>query len=210
MAYYQGDYYIAGDYYQGDPFLGLGALAGMAFKGIKSLFRKKNPLTAGLMRMPQGLGGTMLSGGIMGGVATLASGALRIGAHGGPMNLKGARITMAQALARQGGGAVFERGPIRRGIERILPGGRTGLEMECPPGKYVQKRNFIPTGKCLYRRMNVTNSRALRRSLRRVGGFGKLASRARRDIGRAATSVGVSRGRRGPVARHHARVRARA
>lgn len=41
------------------------------------------------------------------------------------------------------------------------------------------------------RRMNVANPRALRRALRRVAGFGKLASRARRDISRAATAVGV-------------------
>lgn len=43
------------------------------------------------------------------------------------------------------------------------------------------------------RRLNVTNSRALRRALRRVAGFGKLARRARRDIGRAASAVGVQR-----------------
>jgi hypothetical protein len=45
--------------------------------------------------------------------------------------------------------------------------------------------------------MNVTNPKALRRSLRRVAGFGKLARRARRDIGRAATAVGVQRHRGG-------------
>ncbi len=47
------------------------------------------------------------------------------------------------------------------------------------------------------KRMNVTNSKALRRALRRVGGFGKLARRARRDIGRAATAVGVVKHRAG-------------
>jgi len=45
------------------------------------------------------------------------------------------------------------------------------------------------------RRMNVTNPKALRKALRRVAGFGKMARRARRDIGRAATAVGVTRGR---------------
>lgn len=47
------------------------------------------------------------------------------------------------------------------------------------------------------RRMNVANPRALRKALRRVAGFGKLARRARRDIGRAATAVGVQRHARG-------------
>lgn len=47
------------------------------------------------------------------------------------------------------------------------------------------------------RRMNVTNPRALRKALRRVSGFGKMAARARKDIGRAATAVGVKRGMSG-------------
>lgn len=59
-------------------------------------------------------------------------------------------------------------------IERFLPGGETG---------YFKKP-----------RMNVANPKALRRALRRVAGFGKLARRARRDIGRAASAVGVRRG----------------
>lgn len=101
-------------------------------------------------------------------------------------------MLMPRAVSQRLDGGTFERGPIRRRIERILPGGRTGFET-------------LPR-----RRMNVANPKALRRSLRRVAGFGKLAARARRDIGRAATAVGVSRGRRGPVARHHARIRAKA
>lgn len=44
------------------------------------------------------------------------------------------------------------------------------------------------------RRMNVANAKALRRALRRVAGFGKLAKRAKRDIARAASAVGVRRG----------------
>ncbi|SRR5213594_4200537 len=47
------------------------------------------------------------------------------------------------------------------------------------------------------RRMNVANPRALRRALRRVGGFGKLTHRARRAIARAASAVGIHRGGRG-------------
>jgi len=43
-------------------------------------------------------------------------------------------------------------------------------------------------------RMNVANPKALRRALRRVAGFGKLARRAKRDIARAASAIGVRRG----------------
>lgn len=71
----------------------------------------------------------------------------------------------------------------------------------CPSGYHLNKSGyydrsgFVPPGsRCVRnRRMNVANPRALRKGLRRVAGFGKLASRARRDIGRAATAVGVRR-----------------
>lgn len=45
------------------------------------------------------------------------------------------------------------------------------------------------------RRMNPSNPRALRRSIRRVVGFGRLASRSKRAIGKAASALGVNRGR---------------
>jgi hypothetical protein len=97
--------------------------------------------------------------------------------------------------SRAGGAAVstaLQRVPGMRGtIQRLLPGGETG---------YLPKR----------RRMNPANPRALRRSLRRVAGFGKLAARARRDVRRAASAIGANPRGRGPVARHHARIRAKA
>lgn len=44
----------------------------------------------------------------------------------------------------------------------------------CPPGHHISKT----TGMCVRnRRMNVTNSKALRRAIRRVDGFGRLAKR---------------------------------
>lgn len=71
------------------------------------------------------------------------------------------------------------RTPGLRGFtQRLLPGGATGYEV---------------AGFGKRRRMNVANPKALRRALRRVSGFGKLARRARRDIGRAASAVGVRR-----------------
>lgn len=68
-------------------------------------------------------------------------------------------------------------------IQRALPGGETG---------------YFKT-----RRMNPANPKALRRALRRVSGFAKLAQRAKRDIAKANTAVGNrargSRGGRGTV-----------
>lgn len=185
--YYQGDYY-RGDYYQGDPFWG--ALVGGAIGLGKKLFGRSAKKTVGTALMRAG-GGGGLGAGITGGL--IAKHAFGSTGFGGPRGLQQR--------------PPFERGPIRRAIERTLPGGRTGYEVDCKPGQYMQVKNKVPTGKCLYRKMNVTNSRALRRSLRRVAGFGKLASRARRDVRRAATAIGATSRRAGPVARHHAKIR---
>lgn len=40
------------------------------------------------------------------------------------------------------------------------------------------------------RRMNPANAKALRRSIRRVVGFGRLAARSKRAVGKAATALG--------------------
>lgn len=194
MAYYQGDYY-QGDYYRGDPFLGLGAIFGAAKWIGGKLFKKKVAPVVGTAIARQVPAVQRV---------VRALPAVVAGALGERMM----RRPTAQMALMQGPGVVQRTPGIRGTIRRILPGGQTGYE--CQPGQYMQVRDGEPTGRCLRRRMNVTNPRALRKSLRRVAGFGKLASRARRDIGRAATAVGVSRGRRGPVARHHARIRARA
>lgn len=62
---------------------------------------------------------------------------------------------------------------VRGTVQRVLPGGETGFTRR--------------------RRMNPANPKALRRALRRVSGFAKLAQRTKRDIGRAATAAGVRR-----------------
>jgi hypothetical protein len=46
------------------------------------------------------------------------------------------------------------------------------------------------------RRMNPANAKALRRSIRRVVGFGRLAMRSRRAVSKAATAIGCNTGRR--------------
>lgn len=86
----------------------------------------------------------------------------------------GRAITRAFAPDEPPGGGMVPVPGVMGAIERVLPGGETG---------YFKKP-----------RMNVANPKALRRALRRVAGFGKLARRARRDIGRAASAVGVRRG----------------
>lgn len=159
--YYQGDYY-QGDYYQGDPFFGalLGSVGGWVGK---KLFKRGAKKTVGSAVARAG-----------GGMSTAVMRQMAMGLGGG---------AAAQALMPRMprhkfgstglGGERFQRGPVRRTIERILPGGRTGYET---------------VGR---KRMNVANPKALRRSLRRVAGFGKLACRARKDIQRAATAVGA-------------------
>jgi len=75
---------------------------------------------------------------------------------------------------------------LRAGAKMVGMGSGSNPIIQAPSGELVQLRRGG-------RRMNVVNPKALRRSLRRVAGFGKLAARMRRDIGRAATSVGVAR-----------------
>jgi hypothetical protein len=102
-------------------------------------------------------------------------------------------IQRARALARSGGGPppssamVGQRSPVFGGsslpieentayIQKVLRGGRkppTGL---VPPGSRIQT---FPAGVAAtrrrYRRMHVTNVKALRRAMRRVQGFAKIA-----------------------------------
>lgn len=98
-------------------------------------------------------------------------------------------------IARIGGG-ILTGAAVGRTIARTLapdiPPGQIPV-----PGVEGAIERFLPGGETGFRknpRMNVANPKALRRALRRVAGFGKLARRARRDIGRAASAVGVRRG----------------
>lgn len=70
-------------------------------------------------------------------------------------------------------------------VQTVTAGGRPTVKIvDQNTGRVVGSR----------KRMNVANPRALRRALRRVAGFGKLAKRAKRDIARAASAIGVRRG----------------
>lgn len=129
--------------------------------------------------------------GILGGISKIAPIAMP-GIGGVVGGIAGSILggTKSTALVPASSGSLpVLRTPGLRGFgQRLIPGGATGYEV------MVGGRR---------RRMNVANPKALRRALRRVSGFGKLAKRARRDIGRAASAVGVRRavGRAKPFGR---------
>jgi len=118
----------------------------------------------------------------LGGIARTAAGLLP-----GPAGVAARAVVGALGGSKSTALARLDNPPVVRSpgvggfISRILPGGETGYEVDL--SAVMGKR----------RRMNVANAKALRRALRRVAGFGKLARRARRDIGRAATAVGARR-----------------
>lgn len=178
--YYQGDYY-RGDYYRGDPFFG--AIAGLAAgplmrlgkavlpKAARAIFGSK-VLTKGSQIITRPLGralkGGLAVGGAVATVKTLRGGAGPLGGMPGPMQFE------------SGGGGRSQMGMTNGG---------------CPPGFHPCKSpDGCKMGPCVRnRRMNPANPKALRRGLRRVSGFAKLAQRTKRDIGRAATAAGVRR-----------------
>ena len=178
MAYYQGDYY-QGDYYQGDPFLGSLIAGGVSWLG-KKLFKRK--LTQ--------VGQTALAGKISTGLMRTAPQAAALGVAAGvslPIPFTPFKI---QPRAFLPGGAPLIS---RRTREPIAPvGGPMAMGAMggcCPSGYHMAKDG---SGRCVRNRsMNVANPRALRRSLRRVAGFGKLAQRSKRDIRRAAKAIGA-------------------
>jgi hypothetical protein len=188
MSYYQGDYY-QGDYYQGDP-------------GWKDVFKKFGKFAGKAV----GLGLGMFTGGaglVAGGATALASRSV------------GRRVLAAGAtgagLAAASGLQIPLPGPNVMRPFSILPGGvpfigppdlrqQQGMSQAgcCPSGFHFNKQTSTaqstfgaPAGSiCVRNRsMNVANPRALRRGLRRVSGFAKLAARARKDIKKAAKAV---------------------
>jgi len=179
VAYYQGDYYM-GDYYKGDPFLGLGAIFGAAKWIGKKIFKKgvgKAIATRGTALSPAEVARRFGPGFGGGALVSILGNKLMVGGR--------THSTLNGQLPRPG---------MKGRIQRLLPGGQSG--MMCRPGQYMKVVDGEEVG-CATRRMNVANPQALRRSLRRVAGFGKLACRARTDIQRAAAAVGAGGSSRG-------------
>lgn len=184
MAYYQGDYY-QGDYYQGDPFIGSIIAAGASWLG-KKLFKRK--LTT--------VGQQALATRVTGGMTRAARGTIPFigAAAAGSMFTRSSLpipftpFKMTPGAMLPGGVPLFSR---RQALESVP--GPSGMGMAaagcCPSGFHLAKDG---TGRCVRNRsMNVANPRALRRSLRRVAGFGKLAQRSKKDIRRAAKAIGA-------------------
>ncbi len=181
MSYYQGDYY-QGDYYvgdhaQGDPFLGSLIGLGASWLGKKLLKRGASKALVASTGA-----GTLVGGvtGAAGGVATAMAGqALWQKSRQVYQQIKGTTPPpMNLTIRGQSGGGM----PMGAG------GGC------CPPGYHLNKTmtrlGHPPGSTCVRNRaMNVANPRALRRSIRRVSGFAKLAARSRKMIKAAARAV---------------------
>ena len=189
MAYYQGDYY-QGDYYQGDPFLGslLKWGAGKLIGGIRKVFRKKIPgIGPGTGMVPSDRGMFVRTAGS---IARVGAGAVGTGMAFGA----GERM-MLPAQPFPTSGPLPGRG---YGQPMMAPGqAAAGC---CPAGFHLNKSvsrarasfGAAPGTICVKNRsMNVANPRALRRGLRRVSGFGKLAQRSKASVRRAAKSLGA-------------------
>jgi len=185
VAYYQGDYY-QGDYYQGDPFLGglIGAGIGwLAKKVFKRQLSQTAMTRAGTGIVQSGYRGASRAAPLVAG-AVVGSG-LSIPLPGGMRMQPGAFLP--------GGRPLFTRTPQMK----TLGAASTGLC--CPPGYHPNKSvsrakatmGAEPGTICVSNRtMNVANPRALRRGLRRVSGFGKLAQRAKKSVNAAARALG--------------------
>lgn len=182
MPYYMGDYY-QGDYYLGDP--GIFGSIGKFFKGaVRTVGRVAGGVARVAGKVASALPGPLgVAGTVAGAIAGTAAGKKAIiryaQAGGGPAG--------AVAAGRALGTAVV---PVRKTQPVLMaPGPAPGTVVALPTGTGGGGA-FIRTGR---RRMNPANPKALRRALRRVAGFGKLAKRAKRDVSRAATSLGVRR-----------------
>lgn len=174
MAYYQGDYY-QGDYYQGDPFLGTLFTKGISWLGKKIFGRKLSP--PGQMVLQRKVGGTLRTAGKVAGGGIIAAASI-------PIPFTKLRVTPSAFLP--GGAPLISQ---RQGLMGPQGQEMMGAGMCCPSGFHMAKDG---SGRCVRNRsMNVSNPRALRRSLRRVAGFGKLAQRAKKDIRRASKAIGA-------------------
>jgi hypothetical protein len=162
-----GDYY-RGDYYRGDP-----GLFGSIFKAVGGAVK--------------GFIGGGPIGAVLGGARAIAPSLFQPRAPGTAVAIAPPPPIRMPIIGPLGG--QVQTGGLFGGVQ-VQQFGGTG-------GKRAREYIDPATGAIMRRpgrRMNVANSKALRRALRRVAGFGKLAKRARRDIARAASAVGVRRG----------------
>lgn len=184
--YYMGDYY-QGDYYQGDPFLG--GLIGMGVGWLAKKIFKRQLSTGAMTRAGTGI--VTATGKNLRRFGPVAAGAAV--ASGLSIPLPGP-FRMQPGAFLPGGAPLFSREP------RVSMAGKIGNGICCPAGYHPNKSvsrakatmGAEPGTICVSNRsMNVANPRALRRGLRRVSGFGKLAMRAKKSVRAAAKSLGA-------------------
>lgn len=138
------------------------------------------------------------AGGILGSIVKGIGGAIGGFVRGGPLGAITGGIKGVLGKAPTGTAVTLAQLPPLPPLQ--MPTSTTQIG----PGGIVYKRTEYGAevrgvgagGRPRLRRMNVANAKALRRALRRVAGFGKLARRAKRDIARAASAVGVQRSTR--------------
>lgn len=188
MGYYQGDHY-RGDYralaYRGDP--GFFSFIGNALKGVAKV-------VGGAVL------GTVTGGGPIGGIIGAVKGtvsAVRGGTEAATLAAGGDESALTPDIVAKHAAALANPPALR------LPGAGTALPMIAGPGGALTMMRGLHPNKSTYvtrgggtsrwpqqlvvhakhsemvksRRMNVGNARALRRSLRRLHGFSKLARR---------------------------------
>lgn len=185
MGYYRGDHY-RGDYYRGDP--GFFSFIGKALKGAVGLIPGIGPVISTAMTVRSALkgGGVPLPAPYIPGPLGMVPGA------GTALERLGSSLAPnIGVMAPGGGGGLITRSPMG------TPVSPAGLMMEMVRMRHTHpnKSTYVTRGggtsrwpqqlivhpkhteAVTSRRMNVGNARALRRSLRRLKGFAKLARR---------------------------------
>jgi hypothetical protein len=150
MSYYMGDFY-SGDFYRGDP-----GFFGSLFGGIKKIAGAVLPGPAGAIvrGLPGGTTGTLASR------ATTAVG--RVGAQAI------SAVRGHPVLSAAGAAGVIAGVAGRATAPGAMAGGAKGYHMSKP-------RKGVAPHLVKNRHMRVSNIRALRRSLRRIHGFSRIA-----------------------------------
>lgn len=161
MAYYRGDYYRGGRKV-GDYYRGRSAgdpFWSALLKGIGTVAKAVIGIPAAAPTQAAAVSGS----GSVGGLATMVG---------------QSREQIGQAGARAVG-ALIPRppSPMRPAAAELVP---------MAPGSSA---TGVFGGHRRYRRMNPANPKALRRAVRRIAGFGRLAASARTAVGKAATQL---------------------
>lgn len=164
MAYYRGDYYVGMR----------GRIAGDYYRG-----RAGDPFWGALWTGIKTVGSALL--GVRPAAAT-------------PPLLPGGQVGAASASTGLSGVAsALQAGLMRVPAIQPITKTRVPSPAELPPPMPMMPSHLTGVYGRKRRRMNPANAKALRRSIRRVIGFGRLAMGARRSVSKAATALQCNR-----------------